>query len=134
MMCAVAFQPNGRLYYADPGALTPAVGDHVLYPTESGPEVAQVVWAPEWVSDDVAALPVLAGPATGDDELAAEQSRKKRAAARVAARRLIREHELPMKVSGVDHVVATNHTTIYFTAPHRVDFRSLVRDLSATLN
>ena len=134
MMCAVAFQPNGRLYYADPGALTPQVGDHVLYPTDAGAEVAQVVWAPEWVSDDVGGLPVLTGMASADDEHAAEQSRKKRAAARVAARRLIREHDLPMKVSGVDHVSAANQTTIYFTAPHRVDFRALVRDLAATLN
>jgi cell fate regulator YaaT (PSP1 superfamily) len=134
MMCAVAFQPNGRLYYADPGALRPSVGDHVLYPTEAGDEVAQVVWAPEWVSEDVGGLPVLAGLADADEQRAAEQSRKKRASASVAARKLIREHELPMKVSGVDHVSATNHTTIYFTAPHRVDFRSLVRDLAATLN
>jgi cell fate regulator YaaT (PSP1 superfamily) len=52
----------------------------------------------------------------------------------VAARRLIREHDLPMKLSGVDHVAAENRTTIYFTAPHRVDFRALVRDLAATLN
>jgi cell fate regulator YaaT (PSP1 superfamily) len=52
----------------------------------------------------------------------------------VAARRLIREHGLPMKLSGVDYVVATNHTTVYFTAPHRVDFRGLVRDLAATLH
>ena len=61
-------------------------------------------------------------------------SRKKRASARVAAERLIREHDLPMKVSGVDYVDDDNHTTIYFTAPHRVDFRALVRDLSATLH
>jgi cell fate regulator YaaT (PSP1 superfamily) len=133
-MCAVAFQPNGRLYYADPGTLTVQVGDHVLYPTDAGPEVAQVVWAAEWVSDDVAGLPVLAGVASDDDERAAEASRKKRAAAQVAARKLIREHGLPKKVSGVDHVSAANHTTIYFTAPHRVDFRALVRDLAATLN
>src|SRR6266496_4714065 len=72
----------------------------------------------------------MAGP---DDRERANVSRKKRAAARVAARRLIREHELPMKISGVDHVAATNHTTLYFTAPHRVDFRALVRDLAATL-
>jgi cell fate regulator YaaT (PSP1 superfamily) len=52
----------------------------------------------------------------------------------VAAKRLIREHELPMKVSGIDWVAATNYTIVYFTAPHRVDFRSLVRDLAATLN
>jgi cell fate regulator YaaT (PSP1 superfamily) len=133
MMCAVVFQPNGRLYYADPGPLSPQVGDHVLYPTEDGAEVARVMWAPQWVGEDVGGLPVLVGMASSQDEDAAETSRKKRAAARVAARRLIREHELPMKISGVDHVVATNRTTLYFSAPHRVDFRGLVRDLAATL-
>jgi cell fate regulator YaaT (PSP1 superfamily) len=133
MMCAVVFQPQGRLYYADPGALTPQVGDHVLYPTDGGPEVAQVTWAPEWVSEDVGGLPVLTEMAGPDDIAAAKESRKRRAAARVAARKLIREHDLPMKISGVDHVAATNHTTLYFTAPHRIDFRALVRDLAATL-
>ena len=133
MVCAVAFQRQGRLYYADPGTLTPSVGDEVLYPTEQGAEVAEVVWAPQWVSEDVGGLPVLVGMAGSEDKQAAEVSRKKRAAARVAARRLIREHDLPMKVSGVDHVAADNRTTISFTAPHRVDFRALVRDLSATL-
>ena len=51
----------------------------------------------------------------------------------MAARRLIRAHGLPMKIVGVDHVLADNRTVIYFSAPHRVDFRSLVRDLGATL-
>jgi cell fate regulator YaaT (PSP1 superfamily) len=133
IVCAVTFQPQGRLYYADPGALTPQVGDHVLYPTDAGAEVAQVVWAPQWVSEDIGGLPVLAGMATDADTEAAEASRKRRAAARVAARKLVREHDLPMKVVGVDHVTKTNHTTVYFTAPHRVDFRALVRDLAATL-
>lgn len=133
MVCAVAFQPQGRLYYADPGPLTPQVGDYVRYPTDAGPEIAQVVWAPQWVSQDIGGLPVLDGMATDDDRQAAETSRKKRAAARVAARRLIREHDVPMKIAGVDHVAATNQTTLYFTAPHRVDFRALVRDLAATL-
>lgn len=133
MMCAVVFQPNGRLYYADPGTLTPQVGDRVLYPTDDGPEVARVMWAPEFVSDEVGGLPVLTGMAGDADEAAAETSRKKRAAARVAARRLVREHAVPMKIVGVDHVAATNQTTVYFTAPHRVDFRALVRDLAATL-
>jgi cell fate regulator YaaT (PSP1 superfamily) len=134
LICAVTFQRQGRLYYADPGSLTPAVGDHVLYPTEDGPEVAEVVWAPQWVSEDVGGLPVLAGMAGPGDLEQAEVSRKRRAAARVAARKLIREHDLPMKISGVDYIQDTNRTTIYFTAPHRVDFRALVRDLSATLS
>lgn len=134
MVCAVVFQRQGRLYYADPGELTPRVGEHVLFPTMDGAEVAEVMWAPEWVAEDIAGLPRLQGMATLDDKRVSDQSRKKRATARVAARRLIREHDLPMKISGVDHVVADNHTTIYFTAPHRVDFRSLVRDLAATMD
>lgn len=134
LICAVTFQRQGRLYYADPGSLQLSVGDQVLYPTEDGAEVAEVMWAPQWVGEDVGGLPVLAGMAGSDDLQRAETSRKKRAAARVAARKLIREHELPMKVSGVDYVHDANRTTIYFTAPHRVDFRALVRDLSATLH
>ena len=133
MICAVVFQRQGRLYYADPGELTPAVGDHVLYPTEAGAEVAEVMWAPQWVGEDIGGLPTLVDMASDVDIAAADTSRAKRAAARVAARRLIREHQLPMKVSGVDYVTATGQTTIYFTAPHRVDFRALVRDLAATL-
>ena len=93
------------------------------------------MWAPQWVDEDVGGLPVLSGMAERRPiSTPPSASRKKRAAARVAARRLIREHDLPMKVSGVDYVAATNHTTVYFTAPHRVDFRALVRDLSATMD
>jgi len=134
MVCAVVFQRQGRLYYADPGELTFSVGEHVLYPTDAGAEVAEVMWAPQWVSDDIGGLPVLLGMAGADDLDEATRSRKKRAAGRVAAKRLIREHGLPMKLSGVDYASSSDETTVYFTAPHRVDFRSLVRDLSATLN
>ena len=134
MVCAVVFQRQGRLYYADPGPLTPHVGEHVLYPTDAGPEVAEVMWAPQWVSEDIGGLPVLVGMAAGADLEAAAVSRKMRAAVRVAAKRLIREHGLPMKLSGVDYASSSNESTLYFTAAHRVDFRSLVRDLSATLN
>jgi cell fate regulator YaaT (PSP1 superfamily) len=133
LICAVTFTERGRLYYADPGSLTPSVGEFVLYPTTDGPEVAQVMWAPQWTSEDIGGLPVLEGMASAPDLNALEVSRKKRAQGRVAAKRLIREHELPMKVAGVDYLAADNRTLIYFTAPNRVDFRSLVRDLGATL-
>ena len=51
----------------------------------------------------------------------------------MAARRLVREHGLPMKVIAVDYVDAGNVLTVYFSAPHRVDFRALVRDLAGRL-
>src|SRR4051795_5281358 len=61
MLCAVSFNRYGRLYYLDPGELTPAVGDRVLVPTDTGTEVAECVWAAQWVADDTSGFPRLAG-------------------------------------------------------------------------
>jgi cell fate regulator YaaT (PSP1 superfamily) len=142
MLCAVTFNQYGRLYYCDPGEFRPRVGEHVLVHTDDGPEVAQVVWAAEWSEEDTTGFPKVVGIAGTSDVERDAQIRQRKAEARVAANRLIREHTLPMKVIAVDHTLgqpdsddftAGPRTTIYFTAPHRVDFRSLVRDLGATL-
>jgi len=137
MLCAVSFNRYGRLYYFNPGEFSPQVGDRVLVPTDGGPEVAECIWAPQWVPEDTDGFPRLLGLAGEADLQRYALIRRRKAEAKVAAKRLIREHGLPMKVVAVDHLLATEersaHTTIYFTAPHRVDFRSLVRDLGATL-
>lgn len=142
MLCAVTFNKYGRLYYLDPGQFAPRVGERLLVDTDDGPVVAQCVWAAEWVDEDTSGFPKVIGLAQDDDLQREELLRKRKAEARVAANRLIREHQLPMKVIGVDHspgqpdsseITAGPRTTIFFTAPHRVDFRALVRDLGATL-
>ncbi|HEU5420193.1 MAG TPA: regulatory iron-sulfur-containing complex subunit RicT [Streptosporangiaceae bacterium] len=133
MMMAVSFQRNGRLYYLDPGPYQPSVGTKVLVPTDAGPEVAEVIWAPQWVDEEIGGLPVCAGLA-GDEHLSRDEAnRQRRAEARVAARRQVREHGLPMKIVAVDYLDEPNVFTIYFGAPHRVDFRELVRDLAGRL-
>ncbi len=140
-LCAVSFNRYGRLFYVDPGEHRPKVGDLVLVPTDDGPEVAECVWASEWTDEDTSGFPRLLGFAGEDDVRRDEQIRQAKANAKVAAKRLIRTHELPMKVVAVDHIPGPGgtgsaswaKTTIYFTAPHRVYFRALVRDLGATL-
>jgi cell fate regulator YaaT (PSP1 superfamily) len=144
-LCAVSFNRYGRLFYLDPGEHRPKVGDLVLVPTEEGPEVAECMWAPEWTDEDTDSFPRLLGLAGAEDVRRDEQIRRAKAGAKVAAKRLIRAHDLPMKVVAVDHILGGSgagmasgtstgaKTTIYFTAPHRVDFRALVRDLGATL-
>src|SRR3984885_7530226 len=134
MMMAVSFQRHGRLYYLDPGQYTPSVGTKVLVPTDAGPEVAECIWAPQWVSEEIGGLPVCAGLATDEHLSRDEANRARRAEGRGAARRLVREHGLPMKNIAVDYVDAGNVLTIYFSAPHRVDFRALVRDLAGRLH
>jgi cell fate regulator YaaT (PSP1 superfamily) len=138
-LCAVSFNRYGRLFYFDPGDVRPAVGDLVLVGTDDGVQVAECVWAPEHSDEDTSSFPKLLGLAGPEDLRRDEQIRRAKADAKVAAKRLIRDHELPMKVVAVDHVPSSassgsgGRTTIYFTAPHRVDFRALVRDLGATL-
>nr|WP_204065335.1 regulatory iron-sulfur-containing complex subunit RicT [Planobispora siamensis] len=133
MIMAVSFTRYGRLYYLDPGEHSPKVGDKVLVPTDAGPEVAECVWAPQWTSEDVGGLPVCAGIA-GEEHLARDESNKRRRAeVRSVSKRLIKRHSLPMKVVGVDYLDADNVYTVYFSAPHRVDFRALVRDLARNL-
>jgi cell fate regulator YaaT (PSP1 superfamily) len=133
MMMAVSFERSGRLYYLDPGGHEPSVGDKVLVPTESGPEVAECVWGPQWVPDDIQDLPVCEGLATERDLQRDEANRRRRADGRQAARQLIREHGLPMKVIAVDYVDSAGVFTVYFSAPGRVDFRALVRALASRL-
>jgi cell fate regulator YaaT (PSP1 superfamily) len=134
MMMAVSFERSGRLYYLDPGPYSPTVGDKVLVPTDAGPEVAECIWAPQYVDDEIGGLPVCAGLATDEHLSRDEVNRARRAEARVAARRLVREHDLPMKVVAVDYVDSPDVFTIYFSAPRRVDFRALVRDLAGRLH
>ncbi len=133
MMMAVSFTRYGRLYYLDPGPYNPKVGDKVLVPTDAGPEVAECIWAPQYVPEDVGDLPVCAGMASEADLERDETNRRRRADARSVAKRLIRKHELPMKVIGVDYLDRDDVYKIYFSAPHRVDFRALVRDLARSM-
>jgi len=139
---AVSFERYGRLYYLDPGEQTFRVGDRVLVPTDAGPEVAECVWAPEWVDPDEGAglvdLPVCAGLA--DDAAVARDAehRRRRAEAKLVARRLIKKHGLDMKIVGIDYLdpdsAPEELVVFYFTAPQRVDFRSLVGELARSID
>ncbi len=132
-MMAVSFERRGRLHYLDPGSHRPVVGDKVLVPTDTGPEVAECIWAPQWIDDEIGGLPVCEGLATEADLVRDEGSRARRAEAKVVARRLVRQHDLPMKVIAVDYISPAQRLIIYFSAPRRVDFRALVRDLAGRL-
>lgn len=133
---AVSFTPYGHLYYVDPGSVDPVVGELVLVPTESGPEVATVVWVDQ-VAQVEAELPVCAGrPAPADLDRDAANRRFK-AEAEAIATALVKEHRLPMRVVGVDvddrSAEFGRFVALYYTAPQRVDFRGLLRDLAASL-
>ncbi len=134
---AVTFTRYGRLYYLDPADGHYRVGDRVLVPTDDGPEVATVVWPPTVVPDDIGGLPRCAGAAGAAHLERDDRNRQSRSEALRTARRVVRASGLPMKVVAVD-VVDTRPgidrlVVVYFTAPHRVDFRDLVRELARSV-
>ncbi|MDO5066047.1 MAG: regulatory iron-sulfur-containing complex subunit RicT [Propionibacteriaceae bacterium] len=133
---AVTFEEHGRLHYLDPGEEDHAVGDWVLYPTEDGPEVARVVWAPEEAHTD-APLPRCAGRASEADLRRDEARRERRRHIQQVAAERIAAHGLPMKVMAADCVEGKEPrdqvAVVYYTAPGRVDFRALVGDLARAL-
>ncbi len=133
---AVAFQPNGRLYYFDAGELELGYGQDVLVPTGEGTEVARCVWGPvelDWPVELARCL----GPATGSDHDRDQANRRRRAEIAAVAKALVARHDLPMKIVGVDYLDQSQdfdqQAVIYFEAPGRVDFRALLADLAKTL-
>jgi cell fate regulator YaaT (PSP1 superfamily) len=133
---AVTFRPGGRLYYVDPATTDATVGDAVLVPTERGAEVATVAWADE-DAEFASELPLCEGPATASDLDRDQRNRRLKAEVGAIARALIADHELPMRVVGVDLDDRSSEygrvVAVYYTAPQRVDFRALVRDLASAI-
>lgn len=134
MLCAVTLVDFGQLHYAAPGEHELHVGDKVLLPTEHGAVVGTVVWAAEYVGDDTGGFPTVLGMATERDIAAQQDLRQLKARAVIATRRLAREHHLPMKVLAADPQKDSGRIVIYYSSPETVDFRSMLRDLSATLS
>ncbi len=47
-----------------------------------------------------------------------------------STREVIVSHDLPMHLVAAEYTIDRAHLRIYFTAPHRIDFRALLRDLA----
>ncbi|MGI5952418.1 MAG: regulatory iron-sulfur-containing complex subunit RicT [Brooklawnia sp.] len=131
----VQFVPHGTVHLLRAGDVWPCrAGDQVLYPTEDGTAVATVAWVGQVA--DASGAPVCPGRAQSRHFDCDRADRLKRAEIDVAARRLIAEHDLPMKVLAVDYVTTQASrplAVVYYTAPCRVDFRRLLVDLGQVL-
>ena len=133
-VAGVRFLDSGQTYFFDPGEFDPLSGDWVVVETNRGLEAAKVIIAPSQM---------LQASLTGDlkpvikvldtTEIEHMQHLKRDAAKAVKTfGAKIREHNLPMKPISAEYNYDGSHLTLNFTAPERVDFRDLARDLGAT--
>ncbi len=120
-----------------PDTVTLHHGDYVLVRTEKGEEVAQA----EYINDQVVqaweknkenmpeALPLIRVMSKRDLELYAELQQENEIAFR-KCKELVQKRNLNMNLINAKYTFDKHKITFYYTAPARVDFRELLKDLT----
>ncbi len=106
----------------------------VLVRTEKGEEVAKAFIvnscvAKKWEGKAPEALPFVRSLSTKDIETYEDQKIKEEEAFQKCLE-LIKKHELPMSLVDAKYTFDRRKITFYYTAPTRVDFRGLLKDLT----
>jgi cell fate regulator YaaT (PSP1 superfamily) len=129
----VRFKRAGKIYYFDPVGIDLKVYDYVVVQTARGVEMGQVIIAPKQVaaSELTAELKPIVRKAEPEDINQAQEFAGKEESALVECARMITKLNLPMKLVTAEYNLDGTRLTFYFTAEERVDFRELVRELTA---
>ena len=130
----VRFIDSGRTFYFDPNGLTVEVGDWVVAETTRGKEAGRVILAPHQVRHNTlqGELKPLLRKLDDDDVHRMERLKKDAAQAVRVFGGKIRERKLPMKPISAEYNFDGSHLILNFSAPDRVDFRELAKDLAFT--
>jgi len=127
----IKFRDHGQLYYFDSGPFVVAPGDDVLVQTEQGLGMGRVNLVrdtPPEGMEPQEIKPIFRLPTPEDIETQRENNILGREA-HAYARKCIESRELDMKLVDVEVLHDRGKIVFYFTAPGRVDFRELVKDL-----
>lgn len=131
-VAGVRFLDSGRTYYFDPRQHSVDVGQWVVVETSRGKEAGRVIIAPQQVR-----LSMLQGELKpilrrlNDDDVRKMERLKRDAATAVRTfGAKIRERGLPMKPISAEYNFDGSQLTLNFSAPDRIDFRDLAKELS----
>lgn len=121
--------PGQTLYYNAPDVA--ATGDHALIESEQGILVADIVSGPFDILPGIKAeeLPWVHRVLDLDDAETLESNEQLGRQAFSFCRDRILERQLDMKLVDVEVFFDKSKIIFYFTAPNRIDFRELVKDL-----
>ena len=129
----VTFTNGGKVYYFAPGKERYEKGTGVIVDTARGLEYATVIIPYGEVDDDkiVAPLKPVVRIATARDKETIKRNEERKPEAMRLAQEKIDAHKLEMKLIDCDFAFDGAKVVFYYSAPHRVDFRELVKDLSS---
>ena len=132
----IKFKHSGKIYYFDPADVFYKKDSGVIVETARGVEYGRVIIEPKEVPDSEIVQPLkpVMRKATKDDELRVIKNEEKVPSALKLANEKIVARELKMKLIDAEFTFDNSKVIFYFTAPNRIDFRELVKDLASAFH
>lgn len=129
----IKFKNTAKVYYFAPGDESFSVGDGVIVETARGVEYGTVTIEPKEVDDKEVVQPLkpIIRKATDADTARLKRNEEKTPEAQRICSEKIVARNLNMKLVGTEYTFDGSKIIFYFTAPGRVDFRELVKDLAS---
>ena len=130
---SVRFKDVGKNYYFDPQGKSFNVKDKVIVETSRGIECGTVSIANREIAEEELTSPLkpVLRLATAEDIRTVEENKEREKSAFETCQKKIQEHGLKMKLVDVEYTFDGSKILFYYTAPSRVDFRELVKDLAS---
>lgn len=127
----VQFHPWDQGYYFDSGGNSYLPGDRVLVRTDLGLDLGVVISVKEVNEEEITTpLKPVQHKATAEDMEKMREQQKLREQALSKCRELIKKYQLEMRLVDCAFSFDGGRITFVFTAPSRVDFRNLLKDLN----
>jgi cell fate regulator YaaT (PSP1 superfamily) len=127
----VQFRRAGKIYDFVAGELAVCIGEHVVVDTDRGPTLAKIVTLDAKSRAAAASLKGVMRKASDKDLL--DSGGVSSEEAQSYAKRKVEEAGLNMRIMKAETQLGGNKVMVYFSAPGRVDFRNLVKDLAGGL-
>jgi len=131
-MTLVRLRDSGQVHFYNAGTLGVKEGDYVIVEHDRGLDYGQIVSSEEIAKDSESkeAPKKIVRLARESDLKQIEDNRAKAKEAFNTCIKKIAEHKLNMKLVQAEYSFDRTKIIFYFTAPGRVDFRNLVKDLA----
>jgi cell fate regulator YaaT (PSP1 superfamily) len=129
----IRFKKAGKVYYFDPGGADLRALDYVVVQTARGMEMGQITIAPKQVlaAEITTELKPIVRKASEEDVKRALEFTSRERSALAECSKIVTRLNLPMKLVSAEYNLDGGRLTFFFTAETRVDFRELVRELTA---
>jgi cell fate regulator YaaT (PSP1 superfamily) len=135
--CEVVFNSQRKQLFRNDMMVNASTGTYVIVEVENGIDIGTVYSCGNYAADKLksqyrGAVPkfsILRLPTLQDLETFVQNSEDEENVI-IKTKSLVQKHNLDMKVTKAEWQFDRQRLTIYFTAPQRIDFRELVRDLA----